>query len=294
MADTRSQLAAYLAQEIELGMPDPIFTQGFTTGFLTGRAESTPVKKGAIAAAVASPSATPAAGIKPPRLYEPKSTGLAALRPKPIADMARFTVARTEAALDASENKREAFKKLYYEFKLCHKCPLGKRRKHFVFGAGNVDAPLLVIGEAPGAEEDEQGLPFVGRAGKLLTDMLAAIRIDRQKDTFITNVLKCRPPENRTPELEEVSACLPLLKQQIEIMRPKAILLLGRSAAHALLERPDSIQNLREETLSYKGIPAVVTYHPAALLRTAEYKRPAWEDLKKLQTILTTLGAYGD
>jgi DNA polymerase len=244
-------------------------------------------------AAAAGNALSSARALKQTKLYEPISTGPAAARPKPLADLARFTVPGEEQRMETSEGKREALKKLYYEFKLCHQCPLGKRRKHFVFGSGNVDAPLLVIGEAPGADEDEQGLPFVGRAGKLLTEMLAAIHIDRQKDAFITNILKCRPPDNRTPELEEIGACLPLLKQQIEIIRPKAILLLGRIAAHTLLERTDSIQKLRSESHSYTTIPAVVTYHPAALLRTAEYKRPAWEDLKKLQKILTELGAYG-
>lgn len=151
----------------------------------------------------------------------------------------------------------------------------------------------MIIGEAPGQEEDEQGLPFVGAAGKLLTTMLQAIGLDRANDTFITNVIKCRPPDNRNPESAEIITCIPLLKQQIDIIRPKAILLLGRIAAHAVLERTDSIAKLRTRVFDYTGIPCMVIYHPAALLRNAEYKRPAWEDLQQFQKLLASLGVYG-
>jgi DNA polymerase len=170
---------------------------------------------------------------------------------------------------------------------------LGSSRNKLVFGAGTADASVLVVGEAPGGDEDEQGLPFVGKAGRLLTDMLGAIHLDRGKDTFITNVLKCRPPRNRNPESSEILSCMPLLKRQIEIIEPKAILLLGRIAAHSLLQRTEGIGKLRAETHSYNGIPAVVTYHPAALLRQAQYKRQAWEDLQKLEKNLRKRGVHG-
>ena len=142
----------------------------------------------------------------------------------------------------------------------------------------------MVIGEAPGAEEDEQGLPFVGAAGQLLTNMLAAINLNRNKDIFITNVLKCRPPANRSPESAEIQLCTPLLCRQIEIIKPRAILLLGRIAAHAVLGISESIAKLRSKVHDYNGIPAMVIYHPAALLRNAQYKRPAG-DLRNFSII---------
>lgn len=151
----------------------------------------------------------------------------------------------------------------------------------------------MVIGEAPGSEEDNQGLPFVGEAGQLLTKMLAAIGLDRNKDVFITNVLKCRPPENRNPETSEVLACIPLLLTQIAVIKPKAILILGRIAAHALLGCTDSIAKLRSKVHDYNGIPLMVVYHPAALLRNAEYKKPAWEDLQKFKVLMESLGING-
>jgi len=189
------------------------------------------------------------------------------------------------------QSKREALKQLYIDG--CNACHLASSRKRWVFGAGNAEAMVMVIGEAPGAEEDEQGLPFVGAAGQLLTNMLAAINLDRNKDIFITNVLKCRPPANRSPESTEIQLCTPLLCRQIEIIKPRAILLLGRIAAHAVLGISESIANLRSKVHDYKGIPAMVIYHPAALLRNAQYKRPAWEDLQKFQALLENLGVYG-
>lgn len=192
------------------------------------------------------------------------------------------------------ETKRAALIELYYEVKNCKGCILGSSRRSMVFGAGNAGAAVMVIGEAPGADEDMQGKPFVGKAGALLTKMLAAIKLDREKDVFITNILKCRPPENRDPNQKESLACIPILKRQIAIIKPKALLLLGRVAAQELLQVADSVGKLRAETHNYNSIPAVVTYHPAALLRTEQYKRPAWEDLQRFQSILRELGVYGN
>jgi len=134
----------------------------------------------------------------------------------------------------------------------------------------------------------------VGAAGELLTKMLAAIQIDRKKHAFITNIVKCRPPDNRNPEAGEILACSDMIARQIDIIGPKALLLLGRVAAHALLGSTDSVADLRKRngSLFHKNIPAFVTYHPAALLRNDAYRRPAWEDLQKLQTILTDAGVY--
>jgi DNA polymerase len=161
-----------------------------------------------------------------------------------------------------------------------------------VFGSGNVHAPLMIIGEAPGEEEDKQGKPFVGRAGELLTKMLQAINLDRERDVFITNILKCRPPLNRDPNQAETEACIPVLKRQIAIMKPQAILLLGRIAVDGLLHLSEAIGKLRTTIQHYDTIPVIITYHPAALLRNESYKRPAWEDMKKLRDILKEKGVY--
>jgi DNA polymerase len=189
---------------------------------------------------------------------------------------------------------RDALVKLHDENKNCVACGLGRTRKNFVFGAGNARAGLMVVGEAPGAEEDEQGLPFVGRAGELLTKMLAAIGCDRKNDAFIANVVKCRPPENRNPEADEILACKHILLSQIDIIKPGVILLLGRIAAHTLLDTAASIATLRTQSHAVAGVPAFVTYHPAALLRNEENKRPAWEDLQKVQRALARVIARGN
>lgn len=193
---------------------------------------------------------------------------------------------RREPPREEEEDARARMAALFHACRDCRNCPLAASRGKLVFGAGNVHARLMVIGEAPGAEEDRRGLPFVGAAGELLTKMLRAIKLDRKADTFIGNVLKCRPPGNRSPNSEEIRACIPLLKQQIEIISPDMLLLLGRSAAQAVLNTPAGIGRLRGEIHSYEGIPVVVTYHPAALLRNADLKRPAWEDLQKVEKLL--------
>jgi DNA polymerase len=174
----------------------------------------------------------------------------------------------------------------YYQIKDCQKCALGATRTHFVFGAGNPKADLMFVGEAPGRDEDLQGVPFVGRAGQLLTLMLQAINLDRN-DVFIANVLKCRPPNNRDPLSEEVEKCEPYLLQQIDIIKPKLIVTLGRFAASSLLRTKVALGTLRQETHKYNEVPLIVTYHPAALLRNPSLKRNAWEDLKRIRAVLT-------
>jgi DNA polymerase len=161
----------------------------------------------------------------------------------------------------------------------CLACPLHATRTHAVFGSGNPKAQWMVIGEAPGEQEDLQGKPFVGRAGQLLTEMLRAIGLDRDKDVFITNVLKSRPPGNRDPKPEEVAACEPFLVRQIAWIKPKIILSVGRISAQNLLKTDTPIGKLRGKVHRYQGIPLVVTYHPAYLLRSPLEKRKAWDDL---------------
>lgn len=178
------------------------------------------------------------------------------------------------------------------EISQCQKCALGATRNKFVFGVGNPDADLVFVGEAPGAREDEIGEPFVGRAGKLLDDILKAINLSR-KDVFILNVLKCRPPGNRNPLPSEVEQCEPYLKEQLRILKPKLIVALGLVAAKTLLRQDDTLQNMRAKIFEYAGIEARVTYHPAALLRNPRLKAPAWEDFQAIRDRYHELRAEG-
>lgn len=166
----------------------------------------------------------------------------------------------------------------------CTKCRLHTGRNKFVFGTGNPNADVIVIGEGPGAEEDKQGLPFVGRAGQLLNDMLKAIKFERE-EVYIGNVVKCRPPENRTPMQDEMDTCIPYLKKQVELIKPKLILCLGLTAAKGLLKKRESLGELRKNIFEYEGAKVIVTYHPAALLRNPHWKKDCWEDLKKFRKL---------
>ena len=161
----------------------------------------------------------------------------------------------------------------------CRLCGLCRQRKQAVFGVGAAAAPWLFVGEGPGADEDEQGDPFVGQAGRLLDSMLAAIGCSRERNVYIANVVKCRPPGNRTPTHEEAAACAPYLDRQVELVAPKLIVALGKTAATRLLGTEASLASLRGKVHRYRGTPVVVTYHPAYLLRSLPEKAKAWEDL---------------
>jgi len=167
----------------------------------------------------------------------------------------------------------------------CTRCALHENRTQIVFGVGPSDAELMFIGEAPGADEDRQGIPFVGRAGQLLTKIIAAMKYSRQ-EVYIANVNKCRPPNNRDPRPDEVEACEPFLVQQIQVIKPKAIVALGRWAAQTLLKTKAPIGKLRGEFHDYHGIPLMPTYHPAAILRNPNQKKPVWEDMQKVMKLL--------
>ena len=164
----------------------------------------------------------------------------------------------------------------------CTRCGLADTRRHVVFSDGNPNARLMVVGEAPGAQEDRTGLPFVGQAGKLLDLMLASVGLSRRDSVYICNVLKCRPPGNRDPSGTEIASCNPFLAGQIELVKPEAILAVGRFAGHWLTKESRPLNRLRGKVRSYHGLPLVVTYHPAALLRNPGLSRPAWEDLQLL------------
>ena len=170
----------------------------------------------------------------------------------------------------------------------CIACDLNQTRSHVVFGVGNRQADCLIIGEAPGADEDRLGEPFVGRAGKLLNSMLFAIGL-RREEVFITNILKCRPTNNRDPRLEEITKCEPFLQSQVDLIKPKLIVALGRIAAHNLLKTDKPLSALRGN-INYYGkskVPVIVTYHPAYLLRSPREKRKSWQDLQSIQSLLS-------
>lgn len=166
----------------------------------------------------------------------------------------------------------------------CMECKLGNTRKNFVFGSGNPNADILVIGEAPGADEDEQGLPFVGKAGQLLTKILESVRLSRD-EVYIANIVKCRPPNNRRPEKEEVDNCEPYLIKQIELIKPQFILSLGLTSVDTLLKKSHKMADVRGKLLDYQGIKMLVTYHPAALLRNPNWKKFVWEDIQYLRKL---------
>lgn len=193
-----------------------------------------------------------------------------------------------QVASAGSGETSAALEALGEEVSTCTKCALCEGRTQTVFGSGNPNADLVFVGEAPGFEEDRQGLPFVGRAGKLLTDIIEKGMQLKRKDVYICNVLKCRPPENRDPRPDEVDQCEPYLIEQLRLIKPKVICALGSHAARTLLKTEASVGKLRGEWHSYHGIPLRVTYHPAYLLRNPADKRKTWTD------VLEVLKVYQD
>jgi uracil-DNA glycosylase len=167
----------------------------------------------------------------------------------------------------------------------CEKCRLSKSRTQVVYGVGNPNADLMFIGEAPGRDEDIQGEPFVGRAGQLLTDIIKAMKLTRD-DVYIANVIKCRPPENRNPEPDELDECRPYIRRQVEIIQPKIIVTLGRFALQSLTEKAFAISSVRGQWLEYNGVRVMPTYHPAYLLRNPAAKKEVWADMKKVMSEL--------
>lgn len=199
------------------------------------------------------------------------------------ADLPSSATAAPASPIPRAETRielpRQDWPQLEREVSNCQRCRLCETRTQTVFGRGNPQARWMLIGEAPGENEDKQGLPFVGRAGQLLDNMLAATGLDRDRDVYIANVLKCRPPGNRNPAPDEIAACNGYLLQQIRHIQPALIVALGRFAAQTLLETEDAIGRLRGKVHHYQGVPLVVSYHPAYLLRNQPDKAKAWQDL---------------
>ncbi len=215
------------------------------------------------------PKVAPKAPTPPPAMIAPKTK----------------TFASMETPLPAGT---ESLKAILGDLKDCRRCKLWSGRKNIVFGAGNPRAELVFVGEAPGADEDEQGLPFVGRAGQLLTKIIEAIDM-RREDVFICNILKCRPPGNRNPEKDEIAQCEPFLFRQIAAIRPKVICALGTFGAQTLLRSTEPISRLRGKLLDFKGVKLMATFHPAYLLRNPAEKRKVWEDVQLVRDYIRSL-----
>jgi len=229
----------------------------------------------------------------PKPVQKPQPAKLAAPTPLPAPKL-NVLPRSSDVSLFESMNKiaGDSLPKILTDIGDCTRCKLHRGRTKLVFGDGNPKAELVFVGEGPGRDEDAQGLPFVGRAGKLLTQMIEAMGLQR-KDVYICNVVKCRPPENRTPEKDEVETCSPFLLRQLDAIAPKVIVCLGSVAAQTLLETNRGISHFRGEWLDFRGRKLLATYHPAYLLRNPSAKGEVWKDLQKVMAVLGLQGKKG-
>ncbi|WP_320129547.1 uracil-DNA glycosylase [uncultured Sphaerochaeta sp.] len=207
-------------------------------------------------------------------------------QPTPVMDFSGLLDSLLPLPLDKNSIRGCTSKQLQLLVEGCTRCRLCEKRTHTVFGEGVLPPRLMVIGEGPGAEEDATGRAFVGRGGIYLDSWLSSIGLSRNKNVYIANIVKCRPPENRNPLPDEVAACLPFVKRQIQLAKPELLLLCGGVASKSLLDTTEGVGKLRGRFFRCEGIPALVTYHPAGVLRNPEYRRPVWEDLKKVASYL--------
>ena len=221
----------------------------------------------------------------PPAAPDPMAPDLFGDLPDPAQDPTLSPYDRIEALVPEASPLRamDSLQEIFDWLKGTVLVPIDENRINPVLGDGPEDADLMIVGEAPGADEDKTGEPFVGRAGQLLNKILEAVNL-RRDEVYITNILKSRPPGNRDPEPEEVAAHLPILYKQIALIRPKIILAVGKSAGNGLLGRSSALGTLRGSFHDFHGLPLLVTYHPAALLRNPQWKRPTWEDMKLMRT----------
>jgi len=228
----------------------------------------------------------------PPKQPEPSTPLRRVVAPNPFTTPTKtqtavpLPVIRSASLFEAGEHiANDSLERIREDIGDCKRCRLCEQRNTIVFGSGNPHARLVFVGEGPGRDEDIQGLPFVGRAGKLLTQMIEAMGLKRE-EVYICNVVKCRPPENRAPEPDEMETCSPYLYRQIAVVKPKAIVCLGAIAFQALYGAKQSISRLRGQWLEFRGVPMMATYHPAYLLRNPNAKGEVWEDLKKVMAHL--------
>lgn len=204
-----------------------------------------------------------------------------ALQDKPSFTDDNVCISENESVSVEKSNSGMTLHDIEEKISRCTRCGLARTRTNTVPGIGPENVDVIILGEGPGADEDAKGEPFVGKAGQLLDKMLGAIKLDRHKNCYITNVVKCRPPQNRDPFGDEAAACSGFLEAQINIIKPKLILCVGKVAAHNLLKNELSVSSMRGHWYDYNGIPVLVTYHPSALLRDESYKKPAWDDLRQ-------------
>jgi len=290
VSDARELLAAYLRQRQEMGEPPLVLEQAAARG-----APRAPETAAAPSASAATPPtdrgpvpATPPAASRPRAARAGGETGDAAgwRRGAPPIPQAGITVESPAKDLFSSDPLASmTLDQVAATIRECTKCVLCRERTQAVPGEGPADARLVVVGEGPGATEDETGRPFVGRAGKLLTEILAAIELPREQ-VYICNVVKCRPPANRKPQQDEIDACVPFLYRQLDRIRPRVILAMGNTAAETLLNTKQSLGSLRGRVHQVRGMPVVVTYHPAALLRNPHWKKPTWDDVRIARQLL--------
>jgi DNA polymerase len=297
--DAREQLRRYLEQRKEGGEQELVLDQLTVDDVLrmvgassAGRQPAAPPGTPGAGHASAdwrevlrTTGASPGGGARQHEAREEKAAPAASARTASTDVPSGISVGGTEMPTTQFGRSFESLGAIATSVASCTRCPLYSTAKNPVPGEGNPDADLVIVGEAPGATEDEKGVPFVGAAGQLLTKILAAVEL-RREDVFICNVLKHRPPGNRNPMPDEVTACSPYLVRQIELIRPKAILALGTFAAQTLLQTKLAIGKLRSQVHRYYGVPLIVTYHPAALLRNPSWKRPTWEDVQLVRRIL--------
>jgi uracil-DNA glycosylase family 4 len=211
-----------------------------------------------------------------------------AQRARPAVQVAAPVVEIVETAVVVTPDSPDSLESIRADIGDCQRCKLAPTRTHIVFGSGNPHAELVFVGEAPGFDEDQQGLPFVGAAGQLLTKIIESTGVKRE-ETYICNILKCRPPNNRNPEPDEVMQCSPFLKRQLEAIKPKIVCCLGKFAAQNLLQSMDSITRLRGSFHDIDGMRVIATFHPAYLLRSPEKKREVWDDMKAIRAELFRL-----
>lgn len=270
----------YLQQQVEMGGSDLILPAGMDRATPLGTASRTPQKSDA-------PVPTPTPASSPPPTG---SIGSASPEEKWRVDAPAIpgpgrTVIVAPELLTSPRATFPDLGALADAVRQCDACPLCRERANAVPGEGNPEARLMLVGEGPGATEDETGRPFVGRAGELLRGILGAIGLTRE-EVFIANVVKCRPPKNRKPLPDEMAACFPYLHRQITLVKPRVLLALGGTAAEALLDVRSSLGKLRGAVHRYDGIPLIVTYHPAALLRNPQWKKPTWDDVRIARQLL--------
>jgi uracil-DNA glycosylase len=289
VTDPRALFRQYLEQQAELGQPPFILDNPprLPTRSRTGTsAVPTPPPPAPVPPRPVPARARPPAPEPPRREATKRAKSAATNEPPPIPPPGIVIPAPAVTDLFKSDPLADlSLDDLATRIRACTECRLHTGRKNAVPGEGPPNARLVVVGEGPGANEDAQGRPFVGRAGDLLNDILAAIDCPRET-VYIANVVKCRPPDNRKPQGDEMDACMPYLHRQLALIRPRVILAMGATAAEALLRTRAALSALRNRVHDYRGTPLIVTYHPAALLRNPNWKRPTWDDVRIARQLL--------